>query len=795
MLCLATIGDRNAALQQYERCLTVLERELGISPLPETRAVYQLVLEGRTPILANSVRQVILNPPEQPGLAVPLLGREQAMQRLNEALNLARMGHGNIVLISGESGIGKSRLMREFVGYLSTGTRVLYSAGYPGGQAVPYKPIVDAIYSDSAILSPSLALQRVWLAEISRLLPELRSLYPDLPAPLPTEPEDARIRLFEALSRFILSVLPASQVMLLCFDDLQWADQTTLEWLAYFGRHLAGKECRLLILASYRDEDGVWLSDLRNGLERQAVLSELKLTGLDEQAIQEILQHIRGKLPSDKWLADRLYKATGGNPLFLLELLSTLIEEHKLDALGDLEDFPLPEGVREAIDGRLRHLDAKSSQLLDACAVLGPVFDLEWVCLTAGRGEIETMDSLSLMVSRHVIIEKAGKYQFTHDLARQAVEARMSPVRQQLLHRRAGRALEKLDPGAASVLAYHFDRGGDPQKALFYHKLASQQAEKLFAWQEAEKHQTRILELLAQLDPQCSNPEQLAQRGEILAGRAHLHFLQGHMAERDADLAALAALAKRGQNEAIHLQALHHLTRYLNLDGRYIEAINLSEEGLALATRLDHLPACSRFLAQIGFAHYFLGQPRQAMSALESALALSGSETDPERYGRIVHILGYVHFHLGNYTRSQAYQQEAYLAHQRIGDTNRVAWDLIDIGSAQLQLGRYDEARRMLEQGVETARTIGARPAEAYGLHFLGYWELYQGHYQSAEENFHEALSLQEALPVQHVTVAIETGLGLVFYHSKKLADAQSWLEKAADQARSLSLRRRLAMP
>ncbi len=286
---------------------------------------------------------------------------------------------------------------------------------------------------------------------------------------------------------------------MLCFDDLQWMDRTTLEWLAYFCRQMAGKECRLLILACYREEDGEWLVDLRQGLEHQAVLTELKLSGLDEPAIQEILHHIRGQQTSDKFLAARLHKATGGNPLFLLELLSTLIEEHKLDALSDLEDLPLPEGVREAVKGRLKHLDAKSSQLLEACAVLGPVFDFEWVCLTAGRGEIETMDSLGMIVSRHVLIEKEGKYHFTHDLARQAVEAGLSPVRRQLLHRRAARALEKLDPGLVSSLAYHFDHGGEPQKALHYHKLASQQAEKLFAWQEAEKHQTRILELLTQI--------------------------------------------------------------------------------------------------------------------------------------------------------------------------------------------------------------------------------------------------------------------------------------------------------
>ncbi len=148
----ALLGDRNAALQQYERCLAALERELGISPLPETRAVYQLVLEGRSPIPVLPAQKGMLKLPEQPGLVVPLLGREPASQRLKDALNQARAGHGNIVLISGEAGIGKSRLMRDFMGSVSPGVRVLYCSGYPGGQAIPYKPIVDAIRSDPGIL-------------------------------------------------------------------------------------------------------------------------------------------------------------------------------------------------------------------------------------------------------------------------------------------------------------------------------------------------------------------------------------------------------------------------------------------------------------------------------------------------------------------------------------------------------------------------------------------------------------------------------------------------------------------
>jgi DNA-binding SARP family transcriptional activator/tetratricopeptide (TPR) repeat protein len=801
----AAVGDRCAALRHFERCTAVLERELGVSPLPETRAVYQAVLEGRPPPLLHAVPSPAWTTLRS--LHVPLVGRDDVLRRLERAYAQARAGHGKLILISGEPGIGKSRLIQEFATRLQSQALVLAGSGHPGGQTLPYQPIVEAFRSMLNARRTTLNVQSPWLAEASRLLPELRTRHPNLPPPMPAEPDEARARLFEALCQLTLGLATGAYPVLLCLDDLHWADRVTLDWLAYVGRQL--RHSRLLIIGSYRSEEADVVAELRHGLARLGVLSELKLAGLDTGAVLQLVHHLAGAMPGDKALADRLQKTTGGNPFFVLETLQALVEAGRL--LGDLpgpegqpqratpaQDLPLPDTVRQAVEARLQRLSPMARQVLEAAAVLGATFDFELVRATAGRRELETMDGLDELCARQLLMEQSTErlevhlYQFQHELVQRVVELNLSPMRRQLLHRRAGRALEQLEPDTVAALAHHFDAGGEAQRALHYHGLAAQRAEALCAWQEAEKHHGRMLELLERLDPACTRPDCLARRGQVLVARAHLRFLQSRLAERDADLAALTALAETSGNEPLRLQALIHRVRYLNLDARYENAIAVAEEGLALADRLGDTSARCRLLAQIGFAHYFLGQPRPALVALESALAVAGEEADPEMRGRITHILGYVYFHLGDYARSLVYQQEAYACHQKVGDYNRVAWDGLDIGAVHLEMGRFAEARQYLTENLALARQIGARPAEAYGLALSGCWELYRGDYVAAADHFHQSLAMQRDLRSEHGRVAAEAGTGLAFYHLGDLAQARHWLERTVRRARSIGHRRRL---
>jgi tetratricopeptide (TPR) repeat protein len=301
-----------------------------------------------------------------------------------------------------------------------------------------------------------------------------------------------------------------------------------------------------------------------------------------------------------------------------------------------------------------------------------------------------------------------------------------------------------------------------------------------------------MLQWLEQLDPDCTRADCLRRRGRILAERAELRYLQARLAERDADLAALEALAKNSGDESLRLQALMLRARYLNLDAHYEQAIVAAEEGVTLASHLGNSAARSYLLTQIGFAHYFLGQPQPALTALESALAAT-SETERETRRHITHILGYVHFHLGNFARSIAYQQDAYASHQVFSDYNGMAWAGLDIGAAYLEIGQLDEAGQYITEHLNLARRIGARSAEAYGLIQLGSWELRRGGYVEAANLFLQALSTQQALRTEHGRVAAEVGIGFACYHLGDLAEARRWLEQAIERARPIRHLRRLA--
>lgn len=788
----AAAGETSEALAQFERCTLILERELGVGPLPETRAAYKAVLHGRLPTsLAGPERRGA--PRTQPRDHVPLVGRETALQQLAQAVAAAQTGQTRFVLVAGEAGIGKSRLIRDFLASLADDTVILAGTAQPAGRNLPYHSVADALrgwlwpqHQPAATLqqpSPR-AVQllatcpALWLAEVARLLPELRELRADLSPPLPVEPEEARLRLFEALSQLVLGLAAGSDLVVLCLDDLHWSDSTTLDWLAYLARRL--ERAPLLTIGAYRAGESVELGVLRHSLARTGCLSELMLAGLEEPAVLQLVRHVLGFLPGDRALTRRLREATGGNPFLLLETLQVLGETtSRPQDLTALATLPLPESVRQAVTMRLERLSPQVCQVLEAAAVLEPGFGFDLVRRTAGRGEMETMSSLAELQARQLLVLEGTRYRFHHDLTRRVVDLRLDPVRRQLLHRRAARALEQLDRQAVVALARHFDAGDEPEQAAYYYEQAAQQAEAVFAWREAAAHYERLLALLDQLDPEMADSQRRVRRGQALVRRAHFYFLQGQLEQRDADLTVLAKLAEASDDDRMRLSALTQRVRYLNLDGHFAEAIDSAEKGLALADRLGDVTARSRLLAQIGFAHYLRGEPHQAQGALQNALQAVGPDADPAARGRISHILGYVYYHLAEYDKALACQRDAYRCHELSGDRNRMAWDLTDMGIICLRLNRLSKAEHYLNQALALAHEISSQPAESYALNNLGTLRWMRGDYPAALEYHRRSLRLQRATGSRRGEAATLTNCGLTCFSLGQPEKAELLLRQA----------------
>lgn len=495
-------GDRTAAIQQYERCAEILERELGVRPLPETHATFRAAREQvRLPRTAPTTepRWTTLST-----LDVPLIGRDEPMSQLEGAYERARRGEGTAVLVSGEAGVGKSRLVEAFAKRLGADAVILAGAGYRDVQLTPYLPVVEAIRSIKNLAAAVDHIEPVWLAEAARLLPELRGRELDLSTSSEVEPEQARTQLFEALKHIVTGLAGDDRPTVLYIDDLHWADNPTLSWLAYLGHHL--QSSRLLLVGTHRtspadtgdpETNGRRVGTLRHSLQRAGVLQHIDLSPLEEPAVADILSHL--SLSDTGHLAQRLRDATGGNPFFLLEVLRGL-----MDTTGAVEDIlrgeqlPVPGSIRQAVAARLLGLHPRARQLLEAGAVLGPSFGFSMVRAVAGRAEMETADSLDELVAHQLLLEDDADYRFQHDIIRMVVYDDLSPLRRQLLHRRAGEALERHRPSAVAALARHFERAGQEHvdTAIRYLVLTADHARGVYAHEEAIDHYERALALV-----------------------------------------------------------------------------------------------------------------------------------------------------------------------------------------------------------------------------------------------------------------------------------------------------------
>jgi DNA-binding SARP family transcriptional activator len=464
-------GDVNAGRRAYDACRTVLATELGIEPSLETQA-----LAERLQAALGTVRPA---PAPGPVLEPPFVGRATQRVALEERYARARQGHLQVVVLAGEAGSGKTRLAAEFLAWAQDqGADVLEGQAVEMGEPVRYAAMVDALRSRlERENAPDDLLSDLWLTELAHLLPELYERYPDLP-PLSGEQVTPGQRLFEAVAR-LTRALAVRQPVVLFLDDVQWVDTATRDLLQYLARRWAQSATRLVLLLAVRAEDVGTAPDLGDWLERlgrTASTTWLDLDPLDEAATIQLVATLTGMAAGhagDGSTAARfgtwLYGETGGQPLFIKELLHALLEEGvlglhtnaagvwALEAHVALEEIgrhlALPLRVREVVRTRLRRLDPASRELLLAGAIVGTRFTFEHLWQVAELPERAALDALDVLVRARVLREEdeEGWYSFSHDAIQATAYAEAGAARRRVLRRRALAVLERLGTPAADL--------------------------------------------------------------------------------------------------------------------------------------------------------------------------------------------------------------------------------------------------------------------------------------------------------------------------------------------------------
>jgi DNA-binding SARP family transcriptional activator len=489
----ALLGDRAAALRVYHTCARTLERELGTEPGEATRAVYESLLQSDTSSMTPTGSLT------SRGTEAPLVGRKEEWQQLQAAWRKVTGGHPHMVILSGEAGIGKTRLAEEMKAWVDRQGMTTASARcYAAEGRLAYAPVTTWLRTDAIQASLS-ALDPIWLTEVSRLVPDVLVKRPKLPRPASMMEEWQRQHFFEALARTLLN---ARQPLLLLLDDLQWCDNETLEWLHYLLRFEPG--VRLLLTGTVRSEEilsGHPLVPFLGALQRAGLVTEVALRPLNTIETASLAEHITGH-QLDPATINTLYSETEGNPLFVVEMVraGTLEQGGRAQTVAGnalpLLTQPasmLPPTVQTVLSTRLAQLSPLAREVANVAAVIGHEFMFVVLARASRESENTVVRGLDELWQRRILREQdagtAETYDFSHDKLRDQAYASLSPAHRHLLHRHVAEALEEVyakDLDAISgQIAAHYERAGLPGQAIPYYRRAGEVAMRIYANAEA----------------------------------------------------------------------------------------------------------------------------------------------------------------------------------------------------------------------------------------------------------------------------------------------------------------------
>ncbi|HEX6551547.1 MAG TPA: AAA family ATPase [Ktedonobacteraceae bacterium] len=729
MRLLLAQGDPSAALQVYATLRTRLAQELQVQPSAETLALAEQV--RTTQALPGSHQAGRSTGESQPPgeLVAPLVGRAAAFSQLVSRYQQARGGQPQAVLLLGEAGIGKTRLAGEFVARTrAQGAEVLSGHAFELGVRLPYQPLVDALRPRlEAENAPEDLLEDVWLAELSRLLPELRVRYPDLPAP--TEDElSAKTRLFEAVARLFDALVHRSPLVLL-LDDLHWVDQASLDLLRYLAHDWKGQSSPVLCLCTVRGEElelNPQLSTHLADLGRDLPVSQVRLQPLSQSETLQLLEAVvavreQGSAapshpvpaPSPEserklsGLGDVLFAQTGGHPLYLLETLKLwrerewLLPQRTADGVFRLElavemativaqersqGELVPPSVRALIQTRLAKLSQPARQLVRASAVLGTQASAKLLWQVAELGVQAGLEALEEVVTSGLLREekavgglgagRTGSYRFAHDLMREVVSSELSAARRLVLHQRALVQLKR-EGASAAELAYHARAAGESEATYGYSVQAGMEAGAVFAVADAIGHYQQARALLHE------HKRLQTELPTVEVERLYTHLGQAYAFQNAWDKAQeayeeLLAYARQHQ-----LPALASMT-YNRLAILAIQQLKDRPTVRALLEQAWQMAQSSHDQKALAETAWNLAQITGMMwedltSALrqgELALSLARTGHDQELEGRCLYTLGVIHLIRGDFEETTHCEQASLALYAALGSEPTASGEL-----------------------------------------------------------------------------------------------------------------------
>ena len=747
MTALYRAGRQGDALRAYQRARRVIGEELGLEPGPALRELEARILHQAPGLESDRPGAEVVPAVSEPAgrsaaphpgqdAEDPLVGRRDELRRIRGAVGSALEGRGQAVLLHGEPGIGKTRLARAAALQAAQVGAVVGRGGCVEGQGTAaYWPWTHAVREVlEALGSTELPLAaREALATLAPLDTALARWAGGVPTPpQPADPHLARTRLQRAAIDAVVA-LARCQPVCLVIEDLQWADEPSLQLLSLLAPELAGGP--VLLVVTYRDQElGQAVADALSSLERHADTIDLALGGLDQVSVHRFVELTAGQSVSAS-VAASIAARTSGNPLFVVELTRLLRSERTLHE-DAVRHAPVPAGVREVIGRRLVRLPAQTSTVLTVAAVIGRAFPIGLLERVTQLPEEELLDRIESAVAIGLVVEgggSVGTFSFTHDLVRDTLQETVGGTRRARLHARVAEAIlehgDEHDPTRPFEVAHHLLAALPmvPAEEVGRHLLAAADAAvRRLAFEQAEEELRRALDLVELLPPEARAGFELAVR--VRLARV-LSVARGHASPEEREHSERAVeLADEVQPSADVILALWGAAVSAGMAGEYSRTLAIGDRLLKWGEEQGDRTVLYLGHALVGGCSWYLGGPERAARHLGLAVELlDEGSLDPGLFydrthgvwSRSAHAV--VAWLAGRDEEADALMADALRRAQGPGMAFGLVFALLfDTLLAVLRRDRA-HARRRAEDVVERADALGYRQFAAFGRTLAAY--------------------------------------------------------------------------
>ena len=754
------------------------------------------------------------------GLYAPMVGRElEFLELLDAYRDIVCTKNWQATAVMGDAGIGKSRIRREFVAWV-TGTfpqtRIVTGTGYTHTRTTPYAFIIEQIrslFGLSMDVNVETAVTQI-SNELHNLQPnldntefqyQLGSLSSILGFTIPNnplvslDPEQRRDRTFLSLERIYLAAASQSP-MLLIIDDLHWADILSMSFLERLLQMVArglfkSQGAMILILCRPAEDPTSTLGQIQAELRDEHLVIDLPSLN-DTQAERLITELLDQEISAE--LTQIIINQAQGNPFYVEEIIRSFIEDGTLrqdevtntwQVTRAIADVEVPGSVQDIIAARLDRLPPGNKRITQHAAIIGRTF---WQDLLTHITETESVEpTLSLLEIRQLAdrlsqsqIAEDWEWMFRHILIQEVAYTTVPKTTRREVHKQVAEKLEEeLDEQTSFLLpliGFHFEQGDVPDKAIYYLTQAGDQAAAQFANEAAIGYFNRALHILDNLaDKKAISPEQQTQQYQLLLGRAEVFHLTGQREPQAADLARLQTLADQSASDEQRAEVALKYAAYYQAISDFPTAVTYAKTAVAHAEQANNMRTKAKGLNEWAFTLVRLGEFDEATNILQQAQLLARTHHDQANEATSLLRLGVVYYFQGNYKDAEKFYRLSLKLSRTLRDLQRQTSCLLNLIAVFHALGDFAQAKNYGQEALTIAKTIGNRHNEARILNNLGAIYHTLGDLNTAKSLHEEALSLARALKDRLEESSASSNLSLVLHDLDKDSLALSYAQNA----------------